>query len=82
MSDMDIGCSVDAGLPNITGYVGTHAEQSSGVFYSVNPGHSTLHNIYTNPWGLYFDASRCSAIYGNSESVNPTSLTTGWFIKF
>lgn len=73
---------MEAGLPNITGAGGLVVDgRIEGAMYYVKSG--TRATGESKPYyQLYFDASRCSSIYGNSESVNPTSLTTGWFIKF
>lgn len=55
-----------------------------GAFYPRANGDNGTVYSNTKTWPRYyimFDASRCSAVYGKSETVNPTSLATNWFIK-
>jgi len=74
--------TIDAGLPNITGGFGAsipdyHSETASGAFIPNGPidypnaitrvGNTESQDIY----GYYLDASRSSAIYGNSDTVQP-----------
>ena len=69
---------------------------TQGVF--LNKGSGAIQGMYTNTihctnvpvdgskWSgnnyWSFDASRVSTIYGNSETVTPISLKTGFYIKF
>lgn len=80
------GVVKQAGLPNITGSIAqvrldsTAAE--SGAIYQTNK--TTVSYRGTNNAGtsdLNFDASRSSAIYGNSDTVQPPSLTCRYIIK-
>jgi len=73
-----------AGLPNITGNhpVDTNASTISGAFYA--PGGYFGKQSASGTGGakhLYFDASRCSSIYGASNTVQPPALTTRFLIR-
>lgn len=97
MSDMDISCSVDAGLPNIIGILDSPSAVK-GLF-NIVPTNSSVTGAFSAEYTkkksfgdasttanfatkFNLNASLYNPIYGNSESVNPTSLTTGWFIRF
>ena len=78
------------GLPNITGYTGlasgaydnaTYNVVPQGAFYR-NSAKSTLIGWDTTYQGISFDASRSNAIYGNSDTVQPKSMTTRYYIKY
>jgi len=60
---------VSAGLPNITGYLDGTAYAGSGAFsdagWNANGGHDG------DTRNMNFDASLCSPIYGNSNTVQP-----------
>ena len=84
------GTSKDAGLPNITGYFTADPQYGSirligyGSFYGSGAvswctGGSSLNININNQLNL--DASRSSAIYGNSTTVQPSSLTVRYIIK-
>lgn len=90
-----VGTVKSAGLPNITGFVtegvcydvaGTNTDSyAEGAFYS--SGHGKYNYSSANaslfPWSnLHFDASRYSAIYGNSDTVQPPALTMRYIIKY
>ena len=69
----DVGKSVDAGLPNITGQVQHGANSApSGAFY----GGASIGGASgggTDAWA-HFDASRCSKVYGKSSTVQPNAV--------
>lgn len=77
-----IGKHIEAGLPNITGTLGQRGNRSglatgSGAFYisSNLTGLSAMDNVNVkNPVYIYFDASRSSAIYGKSNTVQPNAM--------
>ena len=85
------GTSKSAGLPNITGNAYHSGSTSALKTYATAGAFTTLNkgNIYTHApnttvsdtYGLRLDASRCSAIYGNSETVQPSSVTVRYIIK-
>lgn len=88
----DIGSYLEAGLPNITGEAdvdsagdnATCVRNQSGAFK--NRSHSAIYTTAHSTakeldFGITFDASRCSSIYGNSETVTPESMTGIWVIK-
>ena len=76
------GTEIEAGLPNITGYVNrfygemaTMKDATSGAFYP-SDGYS---KTYAVNWdygkrAVSFDASRSNAIYGKSNTVQPPAL--------
>lgn len=78
---------MEAGLPNIMGrlsYWGKTSAPDGGAFVGATnvdyaaPGAGSSIRC----WQQDFDASRSNSTYGNSESVNPTSLSAYFFIKF
>ena len=75
-----------AGLPNITGEVGPIDDLSNHkitkAFYK-GPNYNYDANSDNNGdgWILGFDASRCSSVYGNSDTVQPPALTLRYIIK-
>ena len=82
-----LNTTVEAGLPNITGgavtahdsgYCYHNVTGSSGAFYSgnqvTNLGRSAIASTYTGDNMLFIDASRSSAIYGKSTTVQPPAL--------
>lgn len=81
----DIGVITPAGLPNITGdFFGESYSQNyrfEGAFYrgetGGNPG---VGSSDTDNYQTYFDASRSSAVYGNSNTVQPQSIKTLYYI--
>lgn len=83
------GTEHSAGLPNITGQIGVSrygaSPSGSGAFIT----DEILATEYAAPGGngiatslLGFDASRSSAIYGNSTTVQPPSVTMRYIIKY
>lgn len=73
----------EAGLPNITGNTGAQIEGSvSGAFKSYGS------SMRREPWegaGIAMaaiDASRSSAVYGKSSTVQPASVTMRYYIKY
>lgn len=82
----EAGTTVEAGLPNITGGIrpsirdGGYAamtDSSSGALYNKSENGYKSTNIalntnsrYKGSW-IYFDASRSSSVYGNSNTVQP-----------
>ncbi len=82
-ADATPGQMVDAGLPNITGRVGTgETYQCEGAFYNGEPKvGNTAVGGQTDGTAL-FDASRSSAIYGNSTTVTPLTYTVRAFICY
>lgn len=89
------GTVKSAGLPNITGFVTegvcydvagpNTTSYAEGAFYSSGHGEYKYSsaNAYPVPWSnLHFDASRYSAIYGNSDTVQPPALTMRYIIKY
>lgn len=79
-SAVDVGQSVEAGLPNITGEFGAVRWGSSignGAFTNTGSGTASISGGggLENTYGLYsLDASRSNAIYGNSDTVQPNAV--------
>ena len=84
-----LGTVHDAGLPNITGNLGWHGAGGTtpytnlqivdGCFQSHGQidgryGTTTQVNKSYSQGGAFFNASRSSSIYGNSNTVQPASL--------
>lgn len=73
----NIGTTVEAGLPNITGTIGpiieegAHGKYTNGAFYETEKG--TGH-AGGSDYIVKMDASRCSSVYGNSNTVTPPSV--------
>lgn len=76
------GTMIEAGLPNITGFIcggwmsGNGAFAPHGYVNASGDGHG-----YPPSDSCTFDASRCSPIYGNSTTVQPPAVTVRYFIK-
>lgn len=83
MSDGELGKSYNAGLPNITAnwksepsddaYGSVYTEIEDGNIQAVSAGGST-------DTRLYFDASRSSTVYGNSDTVQPNAVALRYFV--
>ena len=85
-----VGTTKAAGLPNITGTVmiGDYPLQTSnhkGAFFGTDYGIADHHGqdgARDVPTTLSIDASRSSAVYGNSSTVQPASLCLLYCIKY
>lgn len=77
----NLGTVKEAGLPNITGSFGKTMDSSgNGAFYS--SGASGGWSGGSWPQGIiYFDASRSSAIYGKSNTVQPPAISVNYIIR-
>lgn len=79
-ADVVGGEYIAEGLPNITGTVGTISGAASvgtntGAFQHAGTTSVSITNGGDADYKASFDASRCSAIYGNSEHVTPETST-------
>ena len=88
---------MEAGLPNITGNFGiannagvvnatsiTEGYAYSGAFVpytSITYG-TTAAGFPVSSYNIEINASRCSAIYGNSSTVTPNSLKIAFYISY
>jgi len=82
-----LGDLIEAGLPNITGYIpnlGVAYEETTsntGSLYTTQSGNTyggtNAHNYKSN---LNFNASRSSSIYGNSSTVQPQTIKAFYYI--
>ena len=80
----EVGRSVSAGLPNITGYTGAAWDDMSGdvtgaFYFSKNA--TEAGNGLSGYWGISFDASRVTSAYGGSSTVQPASTRLLYCIK-
>lgn len=86
----EIGKYLPAGIPNVKGGAGVSSASYSNTHYG------TLDNAFalgeTTTLGLNagsvialyngtFDASRCSSVYGNADTVQPESIVGVWCVK-
>ena len=83
-----VGTQIAAGLPNITGswrptYGWLKGATYAGAFtaYAADTGSGSGSTANVN-YGINFNASRSSAIYGNSTTVQPPALTLLPIIKY
>ena len=76
------GQTVNAGLPNITGFVGLSlwSYAASGAFYNIShsdPNHNNARGSSgTHEQDIYMNAARSSSIYGASNTVQPNAYVT------
>ena len=74
---------VQSGLPNITGHFDGNGDDGAGhkagAFYQ--GGTMTGANGAETGYYVYFDASRCSAVYGRSHTVQPEHIQYPYFIQ-
>lgn len=84
---------MNAGLPNITGYIDFSAGAqghteffAGGAFYADGSGSYTYpepsQGVSTSPRIARYDATRSSSIYGNSTTVQPKALRAPYIIKY
>ena len=86
----NLGMTVGAGLPNITGktrttWSGDREGDATGAFknyQSSSGGSSAGGGNNGRTVGATFDASRSSSIYGNSNTVQPPAVVTNFVIKY
>lgn len=81
-----VGTAVEAGLPNITGnlHLVTGSNGCTGSFYSISSTISRISaNVVANAnHSIGFSASKSTSIYGNSTTVQPSSLVLNYVIKY
>lgn len=80
----ELGKVFDAGLPNITGF---HADDTNindsgvgGAFYRGNRTSNQSADGGGSAQNIMFDASRCSSVYGKSNTVQPQAITARFFV--
>ena len=90
-ADSTPGTMVEAGLPNITGeftmetYYNKNGTGNGAFYLSLHnpPGNGVLSNDENRNYAnVYFDSSRSSAIYGNSDTVTPLTYTVRAYIAY
>jgi len=75
---------VEAGLPNITGYLDMDvggAQNVEGAFYKGTTFNALYGGNPTTVTDVAFDASKSNPIYGNADTVQPKSLRVLYIIK-
>ena len=84
----NLGMTVSAGLPNITGSAESEVNfirNGQGAFSQSNQYNYTIGAINGAQYGLLksfnFDASRSSSVYGNSNTVQPEAIQYPYFIQ-
>ena len=80
------GDNIDAGLPNITGEVGPIDDMSNQkitkAFYKGSGyNYDAKSDSNSGGWILGFDASRCSSVYGNSDTVQPKAYVSHYWLR-
>ena len=78
------GTKKEAGLPNITGRFvqGNYRnDYTSGAFYQTGEMGGPCAHMSDSRFLGFFDASRCSPVYGKSNTVQPPSVTVRYLIK-
>lgn len=77
----NLGNTVAAGLPNITGSFRAERSNLSGAFYHAGGAFVISGGTGVATGDLYFNASRSSSIYGNSDTVQPEAVQYPWCIQ-
>lgn len=88
LSDSELGKSYNAGLPNITGTMGTvvtgsgYDSYNEGALYLVkNSSGSNTFGSTSGSRSIYgFDASLSDSIYGASDTVQPNAVALRYFV--
>ena len=80
-TDSEVGTSVSAGLPNITGTLNPVCQEGdatapSGAFSRTTGGGMTGYEFAIMKTNFVFDASDSSSIYGSASTVQPSSIRT------
>ena len=76
----EVGQSVSAGLPNISGTIGASWISGDGAFQKTGEGYCSEGQL----WGSNkadFSASRSSNLYGSSSTVQPAAVRSFFCIK-
>ena len=92
-ADSTPGTMVEAGLPNITGYMANRANSLTGIEIGAGSltlsGNATEKGTATEKFdqayfhaGIKLDASKSSAIYGKSTTVTPLTYTVRAYIAY
>lgn len=77
---------IEPGLPNIKGQLKHDNElagYASGAFYGIGSARNDIFGCPNAVGGMItnFDASRCSPIYGNSDTFQPAAYTVYYIMK-
>lgn len=84
MDNSNLGNYIEAGLPNIGGKFRIEAQLSdaTGAFYGDGQVNWSGNRTSVGLGICHFDASRVNTIYGNSNTVQPSTFTVNYFIKY
>lgn len=86
----NLGMTVGAGLPNITGSLGVNPDRNTfsggqrGAFYRDGSGGrkwAAVESAANSLGDIHFDASHSNSIYGNSNTVQPEAIQYPYFIQ-
>lgn len=79
-----IGQLIEAGLPNITGNLRIEAQvsEANGAFFSSSSINYSGNRTSSSLGVITFKASNSSAVYGNSDTVQPPAIIVNYFIKY
>ena len=79
----DIQRIISSGIPNITGEFNTlYVAHGTGAFAPGNINIWSTNGASTDNNNITFDASRCSSVYGNSDTVQPPAFALIPQIKY
>lgn len=92
-ADSTPGTMIEAGLPNITGYMANRANSQTGIEIGTGSftgsGNKTVNGTATEKFdkayfyaGIMLDASKSSPIYGKSTTVTPLTYTVRAYIAY
>lgn len=79
---------MEAGLPNATGSAGgatcegISAGATTSALYATKTSSGRAAGSGGGSMTFYLDLSRNNAIYGNSDTVQPSALSAQFYIKF
>ena len=82
-----LGTAKSAGVPNITGTFNGSTKANTGDITGAFKWTNTscgagFYNTQPQETVASFDASRCSAVYGNSSTVQPPAICINYIIKY
>lgn len=88
-SSQTVGQKFEAGLPNITGTISSsddygpmRSATASGCFYVTQKRSGLTGESKSKGHDVTFQASRSSAIYGKSTTIQPLALGVNFYIKY
>ena len=84
------GSYKSAGLPNITGEIGSfhtnnYSDTGQALYHTSNYQQDMSYNVRDTAdsfFNIVFNANKSNSIYGNSNTVQPNSFTVRYIIKY